>query len=63
MLETSLSILICTYNRHELLEKALASLVDETIEKPDQLVVVNGGDERADKVVERFTGRTSGVCR
>lgn len=52
------SVLICTYNRHELLEKALVSLVDKTTEKPDQLVVVNGGDERADKVVDLFRART-----
>ena len=50
------SVLICTYNRHELLRKALHALIAETVEKPDQVVVVNGGDERADAVVESFTG-------
>jgi GT2 family glycosyltransferase len=48
------SVLICTYNRHKLLERALRSLVVGTQEKPDQIVVVNGGDERADRIVEAF---------
>ncbi len=48
------SVLICTYNRHELLQKALLSLVEGTGEKPDQIVVVNGGDARASRVVESF---------
>lgn len=43
--------LICTYNRHELLGKALAALLEQSKEKPDQVVVVNGGDVQADKVV------------
>jgi glycosyltransferase involved in cell wall biosynthesis len=47
------SVLICTYQRHELLDKALSALIDATDEKPDQVVVVNGGDERANWVVER----------
>lgn len=53
------SVLICTYNRHELLREALEALVLGTDEKPDQLVIVNGGDERADCVVEGFAGQTS----
>lgn len=48
----TVSVLICTYNRHELLRLALAALVEGTTEKPDEIVVVNGGDERADSVVE-----------
>jgi GT2 family glycosyltransferase len=47
-----LSVLICTYNRHELLAQSLDALLCHTIEKPDQVVVVNGGDERADAIVE-----------
>jgi GT2 family glycosyltransferase len=53
----TLSVLICTYNRHELLGMALRALIDGSVEKPDQVVVVNGGDERADRVVEQFVGR------
>jgi GT2 family glycosyltransferase/GNAT superfamily N-acetyltransferase len=53
----SFSVLICTYNRPELLARSLAALIDGTTEKPDQVVVVNGGDERADRVVEGFIGR------
>src|SRR5215813_5286080 len=51
------SVLICTYNRHEMLHMALKALVDTTIEKPDEVVVVNGGDERADQVVSEFSAR------
>jgi GT2 family glycosyltransferase len=51
------SVLICTYNRHELLRLALRALVDGTSEKPDQVVVVNGGDALTDAVVAEFQGR------
>ncbi len=53
------SVLICTYNHHELLERCLhALIIEETTEKPDQVVVVNGGDERADKVVQSFLSQS-----
>src|SRR5690349_13160325 len=48
------SVLICTYNRPELLEKCLRALIEDTLEKPDQVVIVNGGDENADNVVRGF---------
>jgi GT2 family glycosyltransferase len=48
------SVLICTYNRHELLERCLDSLVSGTQEKPDEIVVVNGGDSRTDDVIQKF---------
>jgi GT2 family glycosyltransferase len=51
---TTLSVLVCTYNRHELLAVALDALLSRTVEKPDQVVVVNGGDERADVVVRSY---------
>jgi GT2 family glycosyltransferase len=54
-----ISVLICTYNRHDLLEPAIRSIVEGCQEKPDELVVVNGGDERADTVVNRFVGLNS----
>jgi GT2 family glycosyltransferase len=47
------SVLICTYNRPELLAQCLEALIGRTTEKPDEIVVVNGGDERADEVVLR----------
>jgi GT2 family glycosyltransferase len=53
----TLSVLICTYNRHELLRMALRALIEGSAEKPDQVVVVNGGDERTDQVVAEFHGR------
>jgi GT2 family glycosyltransferase len=49
-----LSVLICTYNRPELLIRALETLTVNTEEKPDQIVVVNGGDARTDRLVESF---------
>lgn len=48
------TVLICTYNRPALLHKALHALLVGTSEKPDQVVVVNGGDARADQVVQAF---------
>ena len=53
----TLSVLVCPYNRHVLLDQALRSLIDGVDEKPDEVVIVNGGDERADHVVEKFIGR------
>ncbi|HEX2269609.1 MAG TPA: glycosyltransferase [Pyrinomonadaceae bacterium] len=55
------SVLLCTYNRPELLAHALESLVEYSEEKPDQIVVVNGGDERADRLVESFMTARDGV--
>jgi GT2 family glycosyltransferase len=40
-----------------MLRMALQALVEATLEKPDQIVVVNGGDDRTDKVVAEFVGR------
>jgi GT2 family glycosyltransferase len=53
----TLSVLICTFNRHELLGRALAALIDGSEEPPDEVVVVNGGDERADDVVRDYAAR------
>ncbi|MDO9545359.1 MAG: glycosyltransferase [Pelolinea sp.] len=46
--------MICTYNRHEMLDMALKALINGTEEKPDQIIIVNGGDERADRVVKKY---------
>ncbi len=54
---TTFSVLICTYNRPELLNISLPALIDKTIEKPDQVVVVNGGDGRSDSIVQSFMDR------
>jgi GT2 family glycosyltransferase len=58
-LNMKLSVLICTYKRHELLARSLAALLDGTQEKPDEIVVVNGGDERADAVFRSLTDAKS----
>lgn len=54
---TSFSVLMCTYNRPDLLQISLPALIDKTFEKPDQVVVVNGGDERSDQIVRSFMDR------
>jgi len=59
MASDTLSVLICTYNRHILLRQALLALVEQTIEKPDQIMIVNAGDDRADEVAREFVGRES----
>jgi GT2 family glycosyltransferase len=51
------SVLICTYNRPLLLAQCLEALISRTSEPPDEIVVVNGGDERADEVVEESKSR------
>lgn len=48
------SVLICTYNRPELLAHCLKALILSTDEKPDQVVVVNSGDARTDTIVRSF---------
>ena len=58
-----LSVLLCTYQRHELLQHALCALLDRTIEKPDEVVIVNGGDDRADSVVAGFVNRHPGIVK
>lgn len=54
---TTFSVLICTYNRPDMLEMSLRALIDRTIEKPDQVVIVNGGDDRSDALVLKYTDR------
>jgi GT2 family glycosyltransferase len=51
------SVLICTYNRPDMLKMALNALIEQTDEKPDQAVIVNGGDERSDAVVQNYMHR------
>ncbi len=38
-----ISILICTYNRGNLINGALSSLIEKQTRRPDEIVVVNGG--------------------
>ncbi len=51
---TTFSVLVCTYNRPDKLSMALKALIDLTKEKPDQVVVVNGGDDRSDLIVRNY---------
>ena len=52
------SVLICTYNRPDMLAIALHALIERTNEKPDQIVVVNGGDDRSDPLVRKYMDRS-----
>lgn len=45
------STLICTYQRPDLLNQALESLVIRSATLPDEVIIVNGGDDRADQVI------------
>jgi GT2 family glycosyltransferase len=56
-----ISVLICTYNRPDLLTRALEALTRHTEEKPAQIVIVNGGDERTDRLVESFMATNKDV--
>ncbi len=51
----NISVLICTYNRPAMLAQCLRALLERADEKPDQVVVVNGGDARADEIVQQFS--------
>ena len=51
------SVLICTYNRARLLQKALVALIDHTTEKPDEIIIINGGTDEATQVVNRFNDK------
>jgi len=55
------SVLIATYNRPALLRGALDALVNRTLEKPEEIVIVNGGGSDADTVVQEFSER-SNIC-
>lgn len=55
---STLSVLICTYNRPKMLLLSLSALINRTLEIPDQIVIVNGGDERTDLIVQDFISKT-----
>ncbi len=59
----SVSVLVCTYNRPSLLARSLSALIERTEEKPDQVVVVNGGEAESDEIVatlgEKFQSTVS----
>ncbi|HUS17386.1 MAG TPA: glycosyltransferase [Chloroflexia bacterium] len=53
----TVSVLICTYNRHELLAGALHSLFAAD-PLPNEVVIVNGGDDRANSAVAPYLDRS-----
>jgi len=55
-----ISVLICTYNRPDMLAKCLDALICRTLEKPDEIIIVNGGDERTDELVSSFQKQVTG---
>lgn len=56
----NVSILVCTYNRHQLLRGLLESLA-ACQPRAEQVVVVNGGDYHASQVVREFIPRIAGL--
>lgn len=52
----TVSVLVCTAGRPAMLDRALGHLAGGR-ERPDQLVVVNGGDDQANDVVARHASR------
>ncbi len=50
----TVSVLVCTYNRADLLRQCLEGLLCRTTVKPEQVVVVNGGSAEADAVVAEY---------
>lgn len=51
---SGISVLICTYNRPAMLGRCLTALLVESREKPTRVVIVNGGDERADAIAAEY---------
>ncbi len=54
MKSIKVSVLLCTYNRPDMLQQALTALIDNIAEKPDEVIVVNGGNDREDHIVENY---------
>jgi len=52
-MKTKVSVLICTFDRPHLLEGSLSALLRSN-ELPDEVIVVNGGNEDADVVVRSY---------
>lgn len=53
----TLSLLIATYNRADLLDETLRSVLEGATELPDQIVVVHGGSDHTPVVVARHAAR------
>lgn len=51
---TSVTVLICTAHRAEVLDRAVSRLAAGAI-LPDEIVVVNGGDDQANRVVQDYS--------
>ncbi len=52
----TLSVLIATYNRADLLDRTLRGVLVDAEERPDELVVVSGSHDRTDAVVAAYAG-------
>ena len=48
------SVLICTNNRAALLDQAIRSLIKTTTERPDEIIVVVGGEDESEQVLEKW---------
>jgi len=52
-----LSAVIVTYNRNDMLKKCLMSLIDRQTDPPDEVVIVNAGDQNAQQIADEFASR------
>ncbi|MCQ9204955.1 MAG: glycosyltransferase [Omnitrophica bacterium] len=48
------SVLICTYKRKKLLDRCLQSLIADSIDKPDEIVIVDGEEGSAKDIVSKW---------
>jgi len=51
------SVIVVTYNRAGMLEHCLRSLLEEQERLPDELIVVNGGNDNTGELVARYQSR------
>jgi GT2 family glycosyltransferase len=57
----TVSVLICTYKRKELLKKCLKALFEGSQEVPDQVVIVDGEEGKAEDVVSGWRERSFNI--
>ncbi len=56
-----ISILLCTYNRPQLLNLCLDSIISKSMYQPDELLIVNGGSSETTAVIEYWKKRFGNI--
>jgi len=49
-----ISVLICTYKRRELLDKCLKSIIENSIELPDEVIIVDGEEGKIKDIILKW---------